>query len=199
MDKAEILWIGFWRGDIILRYGTWTRLSVQEYWAYKQMGKDGPDWVNRLKQMSGRNLLQDGAFPFSDAAWLPSPTSQQPLPWRLEEEDQTVLTLWLSLVVGLSRGYVCKEGGIKIDSGGAKWEKTLWLDDSCPDMAKEKSDTPLNFPETEILLRNHHSFPAGGKKAVGKCFLLVYLQVYHLFCLFVYCFVLYRLFFWRSV
>lgn len=90
MDKAEILWIGFGGGGIILRYGTWTRLSVQEYWAHKGMGKDGPDWVNRLKQMSGRNLLQDGAFPFSDAAWLPSPTSQQPFPWRLEEEDQTV-------------------------------------------------------------------------------------------------------------
>lgn len=47
---SKILWIGFGGGDIILRCSTWTRLSVQEFWAHEEMGKEVPDWVNRPKQ-----------------------------------------------------------------------------------------------------------------------------------------------------
>lgn len=153
------------------------------------------EWTDLSKWVEG-TCYKMVLSPFQMLPGYPLQPPSSPFLGDLRRKTKLLLSLWLSLVVGLSHGSVCKEGGIKTDSGGAKCEKTLWLDDSCPDMAKEKSDTPLNLTTfvSEILIRNHHSFPAAGKKALGKCFLLVYLQVYHLFCLFVYCFVLCRLF-----
>lgn len=135
-DKTEILWIGFGGGDIILRCSTWTRLNVQEFWAHEEMGKQfQTEWTD-LSKMVGKKILKHFQFKgfgiltillsgtntanlriishvLSPFQMLPSYPLQAPSSLFLGDlsgKTELLFSLWLSLVVGLSQGYVCKEG-----------------------------------------------------------------------------------------